>query len=174
MQLNRFISESQNFITCGWPTIKFYFTDHFVSKVSTIRTFIIDHSEQGLLSLKKLFFVGYFFVCLVGWLVWHFKCNMCFAYVQGWGSSRECQAAMVQEWPRGATPLPRSGAAAGRSYPTPKEWWLSGRRRHYRSYSTFKVSRGGGEEIPLVQGKRNPSKMVGVVRGRQRAETLKP
>ena len=34
------------------------------------------------------------------------------------GSGRECQAATVQEWPRGATPHPRSGAAAGRSYPT--------------------------------------------------------
>ena len=54
-----------------------------------------------------------------------------------------------------------------------------------RSYSTFKVKRGGGEEIPLVQGKeqwlrfagaavkrlshvqgkRNPSKTVGVARG---------
>ena len=30
------------------------------------------------------------------------------------------------------------------------------------------------EEIPLLQGKRNPSKMVGVVKGRQRADTLKP
>ena len=54
----------------------------------------------------------------------------------------------------------------------------------------FKVRRGGGEEIPLVQGKelcwssheeiphvqgkRNPSKMIGVVRGHQRADTLKP
>ena len=58
----------------------------------------------------------------------------------------------------------------------------------------FKVRRGGGEEIPLVQGKeqwlrlaeaavkrkphvqgkRNPSKMVGVPRGHQRADTLKP
>ena len=34
-----------------------------------------------------------------------------------------------------------------------KEWWLRGRRRAERSYSTFKVRRGGGEEIPLVQGK---------------------
>ena len=42
-----------------------------------------------------------------------------------------------------------------------------------RSYSTFKVRRGGGEEIILIQGKRNPSKMVGVVRGYQRADTLK-
>ena len=30
------------------------------------------------------------------------------------------------------------------------------------------------EEIPHVQGKRNPSKMVSVVRGHQRADTLKP
>ena len=30
------------------------------------------------------------------------------------------------------------------------------------------------EEIPHTQGKRNPSKMVGVTRGHQRADTLKP
>ena len=30
------------------------------------------------------------------------------------------------------------------------------------------------EEIPHVQGKRNPSKTVGVARGYQRADTLKP
>ena len=30
------------------------------------------------------------------------------------------------------------------------------------------------EEIPHPQGKRNPSKMVGVARGHQRADTLKP
>ena len=57
----------------------------------------------------------------------------------------------------------------------------------------MKVKKGGGEKIPLVQGKeqwlcfagaavkrthaqskRNPSKMVGVARGHQRADTLKP
>ena len=57
----------------------------------------------------------------------------------------------------------------------------------------LKVRKGSGEEIPLVQGKeqwlrfagaavqiphaqgkRNPSKMVGVARGHQRADTLKP
>ena len=38
---------------------------------------------------------------------------------------------------------------------------------------TFKVRRGGGEEIPLDQGKRNPSKMVDVARGHQRTDTLK-
>ena len=58
----------------------------------------------------------------------------------------------------------------------------------------FKVRRGGGEEIPLVQGKeqrlrfagaavkrcpnvqgkRNPSKTVSVARGHQRPDTLKP
>ena len=58
----------------------------------------------------------------------------------------------------------------------------------------MKVRNGGGKEIPLVQGKeqwlcfagvamkryphtpgkRNPSKMVGVARGHQRADTMKP
>ena len=33
------------------------------------------------------------------------------------------------------------------------EWWLRGCRRAKKSYSMFKVRRGGGEEIPLVQGK---------------------
>ena len=44
------------------------------------------------------------------------------------GSSRECQATMVQERPRGAALHPRSGAAS-RSNPTSKEQWLHGRRR---------------------------------------------
>ena len=35
----------------------------------------------------------------------------------------------------------------------PKEQWLHGHRRAERSYSMLKVRRGGGEEIPLVQGK---------------------
>ena len=39
------------------------------------------------------------------------------------------------------------------SNPTSKEWQLCGHRRAERSYSTFKVRRGGGEEIPLIQGK---------------------
>ena len=34
-----------------------------------------------------------------------------------------------------------------------KEQWLCERRRAERSYSSFKVRRGGCEEIPLVQGK---------------------
>ena len=42
---------------------------------------------------------------------------------------------------------------AGRSYPTFKEQRLPGCRRAERSHSTFKIRRGSGEEIPLVQGK---------------------
>ena len=44
------------------------------------------------------------------------------------------------------------GAAARRSNPTSKEWWLRGRRKAYRSYPTSKVRKDGGEEIPLIQG----------------------
>ena len=66
----------------------------------------------------------------------------------------------AQEQPRGATPNPRPGAAAERSNPPSKERWLRGHRRAERSYSTFKVRRGGGEdtaklrsESDLAQGK---------------------
>ena len=64
--------------------------------------------------------------------------------------------------------------AAERSNHTSKEQGLHGRRRVDRSYSTFKVRRGGREELPLIQSKRNPSKTVGVARGHQRVDTLKP
>ena len=50
-------------------------------------------------------------------------------------------------------PQPEPGAAAGRSNPTSKKWWLRRCRRAERSYSRFKVRRGSGEEIPFVQGR---------------------
>ena len=58
-----------------------------------------------------------------------------------------------RRWPRRATPRLRSREAAKRSSPTSKEQWLWGCRRAERSYSTFKVRRGGSEEISLVQSK---------------------
>ena len=58
-------------------------------------------------------------------------------------------AATAQDWPRGATPRPRSGTVAALC-------WSS------------------CEEIPHVQGKRNPSKTVCAERGHQRADRLKP
>ena len=70
--------------------------------------------------------------------------------------------------------MPEVRGGAERSNPRSKERWLCRCRRAEGSYSTFKVRRGGREEIPLVQGKTNPSKMVGVARGHQRADTLKP
>jgi len=75
------------------------------------------------------------------------------------GHSRECQAVTAQELPHirgqeqrpgGATPRPRPGAAAKRRNSTSKERWLHGHKRAERSYSLFKVRRGGCEEIPLV------------------------
>ena len=42
---------------------------------------------------------------------------------------------------------------AGRTNPTSKEPWLCGHRRAWRSYPTLKVRKGGGEDIPLLQGK---------------------
>ena len=64
--------------------------------------------------------------------------------------------------PRGAIPHSRLGGAAVRRYPSSKV---------RSSGCTLLESR---EEMPHVQGNRNPSKMVGVARGHQRADTLKP
>ena len=50
---------------------------------------------------------------------------------------------------------------ARRSNPTSKELWLRRCSRAKRSYSTFKVRREGGEEIPLVQGKEQGLRFAG-------------
>ena len=50
-------------------------------------------------------------------------------------------------------PALRQGAAAGRSNPTSKEWWLHGCRRAERSYLTFRVRRCSQEEITFIQSK---------------------
>ena len=52
---------------------------------------------------------------------------------------------------------------AGRSYPTSKKWHLHGHRMAKRSYTTFKIRRGGCEEITLVEGKEQRLHFVGAV-----------
>ena len=64
----------------------------------------------------------------------------------------ECQAASAQEWLRGATPRPRSGAAAERNYPTSKEQRLSGRKG---PRGATPCSRSGGAAV-----RRYPSSKV--------------
>ena len=54
-----------------------------------------------------------------------------------------------------------SAGAAERSYPMSGKGQLCGRRRTERSYSTFKVRRGSGEEIPFVQGKEQRLQFAG-------------
>ena len=87
----------------------------------------------------------------------------------GGAAERSYPASEVGVATRGVTLHLRSGVAAGRSYPTPpclkpgaaakrssptsKEPWLRECRRAERSYPTLVVRKGGGEEIPLVQGK---------------------
>ena len=69
-----------------------------------------------------------------------------------------CNSAGVAER---SYPHPRPGVTPERSHPTSKEWWLHWRRRAERSYFTFKVRRGGSEEIPLVQGKEQQLRFAG-------------
>ena len=64
--------------------------------------------------------------------------------------------------PRGDTPRSRSGGAAMRRYPLSK----------VRSTGCALLEQPWKDTWRL--GKRNPSKMVGVARGHQRADTLKP
>ena len=54
-----------------------------------------------------------------------------------------------------------------------KEWWLCRCRRAERSYSTFKIRRGGGEEIPLVQGKEQQLRFAGAAVKRYPMSKLK-
>ena len=54
-----------------------------------------------------------------------------------------------------------SAGAAERSYPMSGKGQLCGRRRAKRSYSMFKVRRGGCEEIPLVRGKQQQLHFAG-------------
>ena len=77
------------------------------------------------------------------------------------GGDGECQAVRVQDWLRGASPHPRSGVAVRRSNPMSKERRLLGHRQAKRSYSPFKVRRGGCEEIPLIQGKEHQLRFAG-------------
>ena len=81
--------------------------------------------------------------------------------VRGGGREEVPHARGQGQRPGGATPRPRSGAVAERSNPTSKQRWLCGHRSAQRSYSTFKVRRGGGEEIPLVQGKEQRLRFAG-------------
>ena len=84
------------------------------------------------------------------------------------GSGRECQAAMVQEWPRGATPRPRSGVTAEsarlRQRRSSQEelphvggqgWWLGGATPHLRPGA--------------AAGRSNPTSKERWLRGRRRA-----
>ena len=75
--------------------------------------------------------------------------------------------------PRGAIPHPRPGGGR-EDQPHVQGVVAAWVQEGLEELCHVKVRRGGGEEIPLVQGKRNPSRMVGVVRGHQRADTLKP
>ena len=68
---------------------------------------------------------------------------------------------IFRRW-RGATPRSRSGGGAVRRYPSFKV-----RSSSWLCWSSCK-------EIPHIQGKRNPSKTVGVERGHPSANTLKP
>ena len=66
-------------------------------------------------------------------------------------------------WAWRGYPTAESRAVAQRSNPTSKERSLPGQRRAERSHPTLKVGKGGGEEIPLIQGKEQWLRFAGAV-----------
>ena len=72
------------------------------------------------------------------------------------GSSRECQAATVQERPRGATLRLRPGAVAERSYPTSK---VSGSGRECQAATAQEQPRGATPHLRprAAAGRSNPT-----------------
>ena len=76
-------------------------------------------------------------------------------------------------WPRGANPHPRSCGCVGTGGPRGAIPCLRSGGEAVRRYPQSQV-RSSCEEIPHILDKRNPSKTVGVARGHQRANTLKP
>ena len=70
---------------------------------------------------------------------------------------------------RGDIPRPRSRVAAERGTSHPRSGIAAERR-----YPMFRVRSSGQEDIPNVQSKGNPTKMVDTERKHQRADRLKP
>ena len=68
------------------------------------------------------------------------------------GDNQECQTATVQERPRGATPRPRSGAAAERSYDMPEVRGGSREERIHIQGTVAAQVQEGQEELFHIQG----------------------
>ena len=68
------------------------------------------------------------------------------------GCDRECQAATVQERPRGATPCPRTEAAPDRSYPTSEVRGDGGEEQTHNQVVAAAQAQKGREELCHFQG----------------------
>ena len=70
------------------------------------------------------------------------------------GSGQECQAATAQERLRGATPRPRLGAAAEKSYPTSEARGRSQQEQPHLQGAVAARAQEGLEELFHVQGQK--------------------
>ena len=68
--------------------------------------------------------------------------------------------------------VPRPGAVAGRSNPTPKEWWLCG-QEGLEEPSHIEGQEGQREEIPLIQGKEQWLRFAGAAMNRYPTSKVK-
>ena len=67
------------------------------------------------------------------------------------------KAHSLSSWEEPLTPKARAGGQEEQ----PEEQWLSRHRRAERSYSMFKLKRGGYEEIPFIQCKEQRLRFAG-------------
>ena len=72
------------------------------------------------------------------------------------GSSRECQAATAQEWPRGATLRPRSRAAARGTYPASEVRGGGQEEQRHVQGAVAVRAQEGLEELSHVEGQEGP------------------
>ena len=70
------------------------------------------------------------------------------------GGNRERKPATAQEWSRGATPHPRSGAVAARSYPTHEVKGGSQEEQPHVQGAAAALCWSSHEEIPNIQVRR--------------------
>ena len=70
--------------------------------------------------------------------------------------------------------MPEARGSGRESQPHVQGAMAAGAQEGLEELSHVEGQEGWQLEIPIVQGKRNPSKIVGVARGHQRADTLKP
>ena len=72
---------------------------------------------------------------------------------------------LIEAWPKGASPRRRSGAAAGRSYPSPEAKGGGWEEQPHVQGMVAVPAQEGREELLHVQGRRGDSEEIPLIQG---------